>query len=131
MVHNLPRAALEIPGFGESPEYLSLGEKLRSVPGLVLGQLGFYLSRLQAETLQGKVLTGTARALELGFRFLEQLSASGDAELENLVVVEILEPRHEDADVYSAFLGRLGPASKALHERWIGKGGTDTTSYEG
>lgn len=118
---DVPRFLMEsLPVFVDSPELERLDEELRSIPGLVVGQVTILLRRLQSESTSGK---GASSALQDQLReissALEVLARSSSPEVQNLVVVEVLEHLHATPEELQAILTRFGPSTRGLYVQWI------------
>ncbi len=112
-----------VSGFQNSAEYLRLDVELRTVPGLVLGQLTILLRRLQTEALERPSANReTAQTLDQAAEALEALAASGNHEIQNLVIVECLEHLHGAPRMREALWRRFGPATRALYLAWVDPG---------
>lgn len=114
---DVPRFLMNsVSGFVDSPEYQRLDRISQSVPGLVVGQLGILLRRLQAEALTSKT---TSVALRESYDALEVLASSPSREVQNLVVVDVLEHLHATPEVFEAILKNMGPATGELYREWV------------
>ena len=103
----------EAPGFRGSDEYARLHPSDHELPSVVVGAFMQYVERLHDEA-------GAAEpALAETYRAMERLATSHDPEVENVLIVDVFEHLNLPEAVLDQFLSRLGPASRALYDRWI------------
>lgn len=105
-----------LPEFVESPEFARRHPADRKLPGVVCGALADFLQRNQAAALTDASKKGV---LDRAYATIERLASSTDAEVQNLVVVEIFENFDCDRVVMEEIRRRLLPASLNLYETWI------------
>lgn len=97
-----------VPGFGASPEFLRVQE-FPKLGGLALGALAGYLHRIRLEP-------DRQPEFESGLHAVEQLTQRGDPDVRNEIVTEFL---HAVASEGGVLRDDLGPATRALYDRWI------------
>jgi hypothetical protein len=105
----------EAPAFGESEEFQGLGHEDLTLPSVVAGAFRRYVERLFSEP---PMVGAPNRAQAVGA--MERLATSPDIEVQNTLVVEVFEHLDLAGQQLDAFLSDLGPAARALYDRWIG-----------
>lgn len=104
------------PSFGESTEFLELEPPDLDLPSVVCGAFRRYVQRVHsgagALDTPNDPLTETIRAME-------RLATSPDPEVENALIVDIFEHLNLSDEEVGRFVPRLGPAARALFDRWI------------
>jgi hypothetical protein len=108
-----------VSGFADSPEYERLDETSRSIAGLVTGQLGIMLVRLQSEALRRTPTAEADATLRDSYRAIDYLASSPSPEVQNLVVVEVLEQIDGPKEVRDAIVDQFGSATRQLYRRWV------------
>lgn len=101
----------EVKGFSKSDEYLRLDDEDKRIPGIVCGAFAIYVSRIYRES------GGESISLDSAFRAIESLCQWQDADVENLIVTEILE--NISFNDCPNLLQRLGCKSLSLYKRWV------------
>ena len=118
--HRLPDALRErLPGFENTPEYLVIRDTGGDLPDVVCGALGSLLQRLEVEMLEKRLDAAGRQMLDRVYRVIEELATSNDIETVNAVVVDVLELLSNTPLVVDRITARLGPATRALYDRWI------------
>jgi len=111
--------AKAVTSFTDSPEYRQLDESSQSVPGLVVGQLGKMLQRLQTEASERQPTIEVTTTLGEAYSALEVLSSAPAPAVQNLVVVEVLEHLHVSEDVRDSIVANLGERTQQLYRQWV------------
>jgi hypothetical protein len=111
----------EVPSFGESLEFAQLSDYEREIPGVVCAAFTKFLQHYQTEATNRALSTRETKILSDCYRLIERFSSSADPEVVNLVVVEIFENLNCERQLLQQIKSKLGPKSKELYERWIGK----------
>jgi hypothetical protein len=104
----------EAPAFGTSDEFQSLQPDDLALPGVVLGAFRRYVQRVFSKR-HDAVSSEQADAL----RALERLATSSDREVVNALVVEVFEHLDQPQQELNDLLDSLGPAARALYDRWL------------
>ena len=100
--------AISVVGFQESPEFERVREFSES-GGIAVGALAGYLHRMRLEP-------DRQPEFESGMHAVEQLAQRGDPDVRNEIVTEFL---HAVANHDGVLLADLGPATRALYDRWV------------
>ena len=112
------RAATSIPGFVDSEQYGLLDADDRKIPGLVFAALAAYVLVLEERILKGTAAAGASIAIEHALHVFEEMAASGDDQLKNLLVTEVYE-NWDESEASELLRSRFGPEADALYRRWI------------
>jgi hypothetical protein len=105
----------EAPAFAESEEFRQLEQPDLTLPSVVAGAFGRYVERLFS---QERIVSSAERTE--AFVAMELLATSPDPEVQNALVVDVFEGFDLQGSSLDAFLAGLGPAARALYDRWIG-----------
>jgi hypothetical protein len=124
LVEDVPQFVIDsVPAFTGSQEFENLDPDLRSVPGLVVGQLTLLLVRLQTEAIRGPHSSQDIReTLQDIYATVEALASSPNANVQNIVIVEVLEHLHLDPNALQALLTAFGPHTRSLYTEWVSPG---------
>ena len=104
----------EVPAFGESEEFLRLESADLALPSVVAGAFRRYVERLFSQPPDA-----TASYRVAVVRAMERLASSSDSEVQNALVVDVFEHLALPPEQLGDLLTSLGPAARALYDRWI------------
>ena len=104
----------EAPAFGESEEFRRLEPEDLTLPSVVAGAFRRYVDRLFS---QPPMASAPDRVQAV--RAMERLATSPDPEVQNTLVVDVFEHLDLPAQSLDDFLSDLGPAARALYDKWI------------
>jgi hypothetical protein len=106
----------QAPSFGESTEFLELEPPDLELPSVICGAFRRYVQRVHSGA-EGPDASDDQVAETL--RAMERLATSPDPEVANALVVDVFEHLDLTDEELERFVARLGPAARALFDRWI------------